>query len=187
LRLSFPLRKGFSMFSIGDKVVYPGHGVAKITRIVEKQIAGSVSQLFELDFLSKDMTILVPTINLESIGLRKLSSSEIIDGAFEILSKPAKLCRESMLSNWNKRSKDYLCKLRTGDLYEICRIYRDLNHLSTRKELSFGEKNLLRETELLLVQEISLVKDVAQEKAMAQIRSFFAPIKQGGSIWVASR
>ena len=161
------------MFSLEDKVVYPGHGVAQISRIVEKQIAGSIIKLFELKFLNKDMTILVPMTNLESIGLRKLSSNDRVDGAFEILSRPAKLCRESMLSNWNKRSKDYQSKLRTGDLYEICRIYRDLNHLASRKELSFGEKNLLRETELLLVQEISIVKAVAQEKAMAQLRSFF--------------
>jgi len=178
LGLSFPLLKGFSMFSLGDKVVYPGHGVAKINRMVEKNIAGSISRLFELEFINKDMTILVPTTNLDAVGLRKLSSSEIIDSAFEILSKPAKVCRESMLCNWNKRSKDYQCKLRTGDLYEICRIYRDLNHLAARKELSFGEKNLLRETESLLIEEISLVKNVAEEKAMAQLRSLFIPSRQ---------
>jgi len=161
------------MFSLGDKVVYPGHGVAKISRMVEKIIAGSVAKFFELQFLNKDMTLLVPTTNLDSIGLRKLSSNKTIDNAFEILSEPAKLCRDFMLSNWNKRSKDYLCKLRTGDLYEICIIYRDLNHLAAKKELSFGEKNLLLQTEALLVEEISLVKEVGEDKAMARLRSLF--------------
>jgi len=165
------------MFSLGDKVVYPGHGVAKISRIVDKVVAGTVLNLFELEFLSKDMTILVPTSNLESVGVRKLSSSESIDNAFEVLAKPAQLCRESVLSNWNKRSKDYQCKLRTGDIYEICRIYRDLKHLAIRKELSFGEKSLLRQTEALLVQEISLVKEVDEQKAMAQLRSLFSTVK----------
>jgi len=165
------------MFSLGDKVVYPGHGVAKIGRVVEKIVAGNVFRFFELHFLSKDMTILVPTTNLESVGLRELSSSESIDSAFEILAKPAKLCRGSTLSNWNKRSKDYQCKLRTGDLLEICKIYRDLNHLAARKELSFGEKNLLRQTEILLVEEISLVKHVEEDKAMAQLRSLVARVK----------
>lgn len=169
------------MFSLGDKVVYPGHGVAKISRIVEKIVAGNVARFFELEFLNKHMTILVPTCNLSSVGLRRLSSSEIIDSAFEILARPAKLCRDSMLSNWNKRSKDYQCKLRTGDLYEICRIYRDLNHLAVRKELSFGEKNLLSQTEALLVEEISLVKDMGEEKAMARLRSFFSTIRSASS------
>ncbi len=165
------------MFSLGDKVVYPGHGVAKISGIVEKIVAGNVSRFFELEFLNKDMTILVPVSNLSSVGLRKLSSDEVINNAFEILSQPAKLCRDSMLGNWNKRSKDYQCKLRTGDLYEICRIYRDLNHLAARKELSFGEKNLLLQTEALLVEEISLVKEVEEEKAIARLRSLFMDTK----------
>lgn len=169
------------MFSLGDKVVYPGHGVAKINRIVEKIVAGSVAKFFELQFLNKDMTLLVPTINLDTIGLRKLSSHETIDNVFEILAKPAQLCRESMLSNWNKRSKDYQCKLRTGDLYEICRIYRDLNHLAVKKELSFGEKNLLLQTEALLVEEISLVEEVGEEKAISRLRSLFVPAKIASS------
>lgn len=175
--IQFSLRERGLMFSIGDKVVYPGHGVAKIIRIVEKIVAGNISHFFELKFLHKDMTILVPKSNLSSIGLRRLSSNEVIDDVFEILSQPAKLCRDSVLSNWNKRSKDYQCKLRTGDLLEICRIYRDLNHLAARKELSFGEKNLLHQTEALLVEEISLVQEVVEEKAMAQLRSLFSSIK----------
>jgi len=161
------------MFSLGDKVVYPGHGVAKISGTVEKVIAGSVARFFELEFLNKEMTILVPTNNIASVGLRRLSSSESIDSAFEILAQPAQLCRDSTLSNWNKRSKDYQCKLRTGNLLEICRIYRNLNHLAARKELSFGEKNLLSQTEALLVEEISLVKQEGEDKAIAQLRSFF--------------
>jgi CarD family transcriptional regulator len=161
------------MFSLGDRVVYPGHGVAQISRVVEKIIAGGVVRFFELEFINKGMTILIPTNNLSSIGLRRLSSRESIDNAFEVLAKPAGACRDSLLSNWNKRSKNYQCKLRTGDLIEICRIYRDLNHLAARKELSFGEKNLLQQTEALLVEEISLVKDVEVEKTMAHLRSFF--------------
>ena len=86
-----------------------------------------------------------------------------------------------MLSNWNKRSKDYQCKLRTGDLYEICRIYRDLNHLATRKELSFGEKSLLHQTEALLVEEISLVMEMGEEKAMARLRSLFSVVQSASS------
>jgi CarD family transcriptional regulator len=172
--------KGLLMFSLGDRVVYPGHGVAQISRVVEKIVGGVVVRFFELEFINKGMTVLVPTNNLSSIGLRRLSSRESVDSAFEILTKPAIVGRDILLGNWNKRSKNYQCKLRTGDLIEICRIYRDLNHLAARKELSFGEKNLLQQTEALLVEEISLVNDVAVEKTMADLRSLFvgSPVMQ---------
>ena len=177
LGLRFSPGKGMLMFSLGDRVVYAGHGVAEINRIVEKVIAGNVTSFFELAFLNKDMTILVPTNNIALIGLRRLSSIENIDSAFVILSMPAKICRESSLGNWNKRSKYYQSKLRTGDLYEICRIYRDLNHLSAKKELSFGEKTLLSQTEALLVEEIALVEKVEEGKAIARLRSLFTSMK----------
>lgn len=154
-------------------MVYPGHGVARIGRIVEKVVAGGIVRFFELEFLNKSMTILVPTNNLSSIGLRRLSSRESIESAIEILTMPAIVCKDMSLGNWNKRSKSYQSKLRTGDIIEICRIYRDLNHLAARKELSFGEKNLLQQTEALLVEEISLVKDVGAEQAMTDLRSLF--------------
>lgn len=161
------------MFSLNEKVVYPGHGVARISRIVEKTIAGKSEAFYELTFLSKDVTVLVPTNNPESVGLRPLSSNEYISDVFKSLTKPArKLCHyEFTASNWNKRNKDYQNKLRTGSLIDLSEIYRDLRYIATQKELSFGEKNLLNQTELLLVEEISLVQQLGQEKTIEQLRS----------------
>lgn len=166
------------MFSIDDKVVYPGHGVAKINRIVEKKVATTIVQFFELRFLNKDMTILVPTRNVASVGIRKLSSRERISAVFKLLAEPIdykKVTPDLAASNWNKRHKEYQCKLRTGDLQEICQIYRDLNHIAQQKELSFGEKNLLTQTENLLVEEISLVNMTAEDKTTEHLRSIFKP------------
>ena len=162
------------MYSLNEKIVYPGHGVAKINRILEKNVGDKIATFYELKFLNKEMTILVPTDNL-SIGIRKLSTEENIDYIFQILSEPVKIINNKELtsSSWNKRSKQYQFKLRSGDLLEISKIYRDLQYISQHKELSFGERNLLQQTENLLAEEISLVKGLVEEKAIEHLRSFF--------------
>ena len=160
------------MLSLNEKVVYPGHGVAQINRIIEKKIATQTTPFYELKFLNKDMTILVPVSNAKSVGIRRLSSNEGINRIFKMLTQPIQyIHHETVVTNWNKRNKEYQGKLRTGDLGEICTIYRDLRHVETQKELSFGEKNLLNQTEALLVEEIAIVKKIGKEKAIEQIRS----------------
>ena len=160
------------MFVLGEKVVYAGHGVANISRLIEKQIGGSITHFFELRFINKDMTILIPTNNLAAVGVRRLSSPENIDAIFKLLSQPAEpLHHELTTSNWNKRNKEYQCRLRTGKLTEIGKIYRDLRHISAQKELSFGEKSLLNQTEALLVEEIAVVGNIGSEKATEQLRA----------------
>ena len=160
------------MFSLHEKVVYPGHGVAKVNRIITRKVAGETASFFELKFLNKDMTILVPTNNAVSAGIRPLSSQKNINDIFKMLSEPDGFTHtEAMASNWNKRNKEYQGRIRTGSLQEICKIYRGLKHIEGRKELSFGEKSLLHQTEALLVEEISLVSDMKQEKATERLRS----------------
>jgi len=162
------------MFAKGQKVVYPGHGVAHISKIFEQSIAGSTTWYYELTFLNKkDVTIIVPITNVEAVGIRSLTSEENISAAFNVLSQPVQKMShyEFTASNWNKRNKDYQIKLRTGSLKALLEIYRDLRTIEVHKELSFGEKNLLSHTEGLLVEEISLVKRVAHDKAVEQLRS----------------
>jgi CarD family transcriptional regulator len=159
------------MFTRNEKVVYPGHGVAVISSIIEKRIAGNISQFFELRFLNKDMTILVPTDNAIEVGIRPLSSTDHINDIFKKLAQPAVIKNhDAVVSNWNKRNKEYQGKLRSGDLLEIGAIYRDLRHIEHHKELSFGEKNLLQQTESLLVEEISIVNNIAADCAAECLR-----------------
>src|ERR1700722_12383987 len=159
------------MFSLKEKVVYPGHGVAEVTRILEKKVGIRKSSFFELKFLNKDMTILVPVENAESVGIRPLSSSQSINDIFMILSQPAVFrSADAPTVNWSKRNKEYLGKLRTGDLKEICAIYRELRHIAGRKELSFGERSLLQKTEVLLAEEISIVENIAHDQAVERVR-----------------
>lgn len=170
------------MFARSEKVVYPGHGVAHINRIVEKKVAGNAVFFFELKFFSKDMIILIPVDNTDSVGIRKLSSLECVNAIFKILALPIEHClsHDMSMSNWNKRNKDYQIKLRRGDLVEIAEIYRDIKHISLQKELSFGEKMLLQQTELLLVEEISLIKNTSTQETLEYLRSLIPTIRPVG-------
>ncbi|KKP94627.1 MAG: Transcriptional regulator, CarD family [candidate division TM6 bacterium GW2011_GWE2_36_25] len=163
------------MFALNDKVVYPGHGVARVTRVIERSIAGHLAHFYELRFLNKEMIILVPVDNLSSVGIRALSTHDYITGVFKILASPVNRnpLVELSTSSWNKRNKKYQSCLRSGNLIEISKIYRDLHYLAQEKELSFGERNLLLQIELLLAEEISMVEDVGKESAVDQLRSCF--------------
>ncbi len=161
------------MFCLNEKVVYPGHGVARINRLVKKQISDQEVTFYELTFLSKEVTVLVPTNNIELIGLRALSALNEIQDAFDSLKLSIKKSAKCELSatNWNKRNKEYQIKLRSGSLLDLLEIYKDLRYLSSYKELSFGEKNLLQQTETLLIEEISLVESTSYEKTVERLRS----------------
>lgn len=173
------------MFHVNDKVVYPGHGVAKINRIIQKIIGGQNNTFYELKLLNKDMTVLVPVSHSHNAGIRPLSSDENIEDIFRFLTEPAKKIahHEILINNWNKRHKEYQIKIRGGDPKDIAEIYRDLKHIAQHKELSFGEKNLLTQTELLLAEEIAVVRHLEEDKAIEQLRApFQAKINVGYTV-----
>ncbi len=159
------------MFAVDERIVYPAHGVAKVNRILEKKLGSSVSFFYELTFLSKPMIILVPVDNAEMVGIRRLSTSSNIHEIFKTLSETSPAAYEPNTTNWNKRNKEYQRKIRTGNLRETCEIYRDLKRIENVKGLSFGEKNLLLQTELLLCEEIALVNNIEHEKAVEQLKT----------------
>ncbi|MBP6869875.1 hypothetical protein KBC04_03270 [Candidatus Babeliales bacterium] len=157
------------MFLLNEKVVYPGYGVAIINRLVERLVLAKKTNFFELKFYSKDMTVLIPEDRLESIGVRKLSSLKELANMFEHLSAfgAHDIVTEHNASTWNKRNKEYQSKLRSGQLFQISSIYKELQLIALDKELSFGERNLFNQIELLLIEEISAVK---QNEAVEDIR-----------------
>lgn len=162
-------------FSLNDKVVYPGHGVALICKVFSRNVATQEIRFFELQFQNKDMTIMVPADKLEEVGVRPLSSVSKINTMLATIADPSERAKnfEPTATNWNRRKKEYQNKLRTGSLEDISEIYRDLKHISRFKELSFGEKNLLLKTEALLVEEISAANKVDEDKAVERLRSLF--------------
>ncbi len=175
--------RGESVFSLNQKVVYPGHGVAQVSRIFEKKFGTQSTVFCELKFLSKDATIMVALDKAEEVGVRALSSSEHINDILGRLTVPPREISQAELSasNWNRRNKVYQNKLRGGSLKDISEIYCDLKCIAKQKELSFGEKNLLVRAEFLLVEEISAAEHVAEDKAMERLRSPFVPLMGAGA------
>lgn len=164
------------MYALNEKVVYPGHGVAQVNRIVKKTIAGAHTYFYELVFLHQDMTILVPVDTASTIGLRPLSTDQHVESIFTFLAQPlSEEIPEPLVINWNKRNKEYKERLQTGDITKISAIYRYLMHLSTQKDLSFGEKELLKQTELLLAEEIAEVRGIKEDAAMLTMRNAVLP------------
>lgn len=161
------------MYTLNEKVVYPGHGVAQIKQVIEKSVGTSKIKFYELKFINKDMTILVPIGALDSCGIRPLSSEKNIEQILDILSEPSVPRKNCTTSSWNKRNKQYQYRIKTGDLTEITKIYRDLQCMAKEKDLSFGERNLLQQTENLIAEEISLVKNLVEEQAVQILRTVF--------------
>ncbi len=162
------------MFLVNEKVVYPGYGVALISKLVKRLVSGKQTSFYELKFFNKDMAVLVPEDRIEEVGIRRLSTEQDLDMMFKVLSEPYKRNDlEVGLNNWNKRNKKYQLNLRSGDLLKICYIYKDLEWISKTKELSFGERTLKSKIEQLLVEEISVVKNVNQEKALKYLHKSF--------------
>lgn len=167
------------MFIVNDIVIYPAHGAAIVEELVEKNVGGKAISFMRLVFLYKDMTILVPVNNMETIGIRMPSDAKTVEEALnELLKKPERQLQsfDFTPSGWNRRSKDYQAKIQCGALLEIAKVYRDLMYVAQQKDLSFGEKALLQSTEELLVQELQVVKKVDKELIVQEIRMPFKQI-----------
>ena len=163
------------MFLLNEKVIYPGYGLATINRLVERLMLGKKTNFFELKFDNKEMTVLIPEDRLESIGVRKLSTLPELTHMFELLSKfdVHDIITEHNASTWNKRNKEYQCKLRSGQLIQISAIYKELQLIALDKELSFGERNLFNQIEFLLIEEILAVKKSEAEDIRLKLRHPF--------------
>ena len=137
------------MFKIGDLVVYPAHGVGKIESIETRNIAGKKQDYYIMRILDNDMKIMIPIPNATAVGLRELIDSGDIPKVYEILKT-----REISINGgtWNRRYRGYMEKIKTGSIYELAEVLRDLTVLKGDKELSFGERKMLDTARGLLVE-----------------------------------
>jgi CarD family transcriptional regulator len=164
------------MFRIGTKVVYPGHGVGVIEGIHEKSIQGLERKFFLLRILENNMTIMIPTGNVASVGLRPLISKEIVSKVYRILRTRKPI---GDLTNWNRRYREYSEKIKTGSIIEVAKILRDLLVLKSERELSFGERTMLDTARNLLVKELALASRHSEEKILEDLRMMFTPDSAG--------
>ena len=153
-------------YKIGDRAVYPGHGVGEIISIEIKKIEGQELSFYIMKIIDTDLKIMIPTANPKSAGIRDLIEEKKIPEVYDILRH-----QDVKIDNiaWNKRFKDYNEKLKSGSLYEIAEVLRDLFVLKKRKELSFGEKRMYEMAINLLSQEISIVKSLEKDEIIEEI------------------
>ena len=146
-----------SQFRVGDHAVYPGHGVGRIDKIEVKEILGSKHEFYSVVILETGMRVMIPASNIKSVGLRPLVSKEEATKVVEILKdKNVKIDNQT----WNRRYREYMDKIKTGSVFEIAGVLRDLYVLKVDKDLSAGEKKMLETAKALLLKELDLAPDV---------------------------
>jgi len=159
------------MFQVGALAVYPAHGVGIIERIECRDISGCRQEFYVMRILDNNMIIMIPTSNVNNVGLRDIIEETEIPRLYSILKD-----RDVTLDNqtWNRRYREYMDKIKTGSVFEVAEVYRDLLILSVEKELSFGEKKMLETARTLLVKEISLARQVDESEIEKDLDAFFA-------------
>jgi len=158
------------MFKIGDKAVYPAHGVGIIEGIEKKEIGSAVYTFYMVRILETDITIMVPTNNVEKVGLRPLIGKKEIRRVWDIL-KDFKNPIDNQ--TWNRRYREYMEKIRTGSVFEVAAVLRDLYVLKKGKELSFGERKMMETARSLLVTELSFATTKTPKDVLTQIEALY--------------
>ena len=157
-------------FNIGDKAVYPGHGVAEVMGLERREIAGSAMEFYVLRVLENDMKVMVPKSNAMAVGLRRIVGAQQIEEVYGVLTRRGE---KISTATWNRRYREYMEKIKTGSLMEIAAVLRDLCILRSDKDLSFGERKMLDTARTLLVQELALAKGVADTAVVQELDAMF--------------
>lgn len=158
-------------FSPGDLAVYPAHGVGRIEGIETREIGGNKQDFYIMKILESSMVIMIPTQNVESVGLRNVINKEDVDKVFDVM----RAKRSASIDNqtWNRRYREYMDKIKTGSLFDVAEVFRDLFMLKLTKDLSFGERKLLDTAQGLLLKELCTAKNKDENVIMSEIESLF--------------
>src|ERR1700683_2696339 len=157
-------------FKVGDNAVYPGHGVGKVSAIETKEILGTKHTFYSINIIDSGMKIMVPKNNAEAVGLRPIISRDQANKVIEILRETnVKIDNQT----WNRRYREYMEKIKTGSVYQIAEVLRDLFLLKVDKELSCGERKMLDTARSLLIKELALAKKIQEQKVEDEVREIF--------------
>ena len=161
-------------FGVGDLVVYPAHGVGRIEAIetMKPVKAGAKGQdFYVMRILDNNMKIMIPTGNAQTVGLRCLISEGEVPRVYDIL-RERTICVSG--ATWNRRYREYMEKIKTGSIFELANVLRDLTVLKEDKELSFGERKMLDTARSLLVKELSIVQGTGEDQIATHILTLLA-------------
>src|SRR3954449_7581939 len=154
-------------FDIGDNVVYPHHGAGKVVKKEDKNILGEVRQYLTIKILHNDMTVMVPCENAAKAGLRRVIDEETVKKVLAVLSDDV----SEMPKNWNRRFKHYRDKIKTGDIYELAEVVRNLAIRESEKGLSTGEKQMYTRAKKILASELMYALEMDEGEAEEHLDS----------------
>ncbi len=156
------------MFSVGDKIVYPMHGAGVIESIEEREILGQKQDYYVVKMPVGDMKVMIPTHNVEGIGIREVIESCDVDKVYEILQDQS----INVTNNWNKRYRENMTKIKTGNIYEVADVVRILMKRDREKGLSTGERKMLNSARQILISELVLAENTNQIEIETVINDF---------------
>ena len=149
------------MFELGDKVVYPHHGAGTVVKKEKKTILGQEREYLTISILHNDMTVNVPAENAERVGLRRVIDEDVVDEVLEVLHGSG----TKMPKNWNRRFKHNRDKMKTGDIFELAEVVRNLSLRDQEKGLSTGEKQMFVKAKKILASELMYAKSLNEDEA----------------------
>ena len=157
-------------FKVGNMAAYPAQGVVEVVGIEEKEISGQPQKFYLLRIVDTDRRIMVPVLKASDVGLRKIISEAEIEEVLDILrEKEVHIDKQT----WNRRYRGFMEKIKTGSLFEVAEVYRDLYRLKSTKTLSFGERRMLDTAKNLIVKELSVARKTTENKMERELEAVF--------------
>jgi CarD family transcriptional regulator len=154
-------------FKSNDHVVYPTHGVGRILKVEEQEVAGMKLELFVITFEKDKMTLRVPVAKAKSVGMRKLSSPDVVNNALNTLKGRARIKR----TMWSRRAQEYEAKINSGDLVSIAEVVRDLHRASGQPEQSYSERQLYEAALARMAREVAAVERTDEPTAVKRVET----------------
>ena len=158
------------MFEVGDKVVYPHHGAGTVVKKEKREILGQTREYLTIQILHNDMTVNVPVENAEQVGLRTVIDEDLVNTVVKALTAG----ESEMPKNWNRRFKHNRDKMKTGDIFELAEVVKNLNLRDHEKGLSTGEKQMFVKAKKILASELMYAKAVDEEEAAEWLEGVLA-------------
>ena len=155
-------------FNVGEHVIYPSHGVGRITDVETQEIAGYSLDVYIVSFDEDRMTLKIPVNKVDHLGLRTPSSSNVIDMAFKTLTKKAKMKRGEL---WSRRAQEYEGKINSGSMVSIAEVIRDLHRGDGQPEQSYSERQIYQQAMGRMAQELAVIEDINESQATQKVET----------------
>jgi CarD family transcriptional regulator len=152
-------------FKVGDRVVYPNHGVGIVEKIMSRTIAEQEEDFYSLRILSNDSTVMVPLSNVESVGIRPIMSKRDVTKVYKVLQNG----KFDITDDWKGRYQENCESMRTGSIVDVATVFKNLSLLSQSKNLSYRERKMLDKAKYLIVSEIAVVESSEEAKVEEQV------------------